>query len=238
LARVTETDANGDYTLAGLVPGSYTITVDKSGYTSHQGSLSFAGGAQVVPDISLKPLAQVNFKGTRTDTSYEIWGAIVARGGGREIRSTVRFAAGRSEADDGFSTGGATLSNPVLYLDPNVSYDIRAEIPGLNSSPLLAQTFTAGQIYDWTVSFGAKAGLIGQVQIANGALNASGVPVRLMAGLDANSDNLFDLGYPSFFANTYIPAGEQQASYNLPGLGAGRFRVMCLPMVSVRKPTS
>lgn len=220
ITKYTETDANGDFTFTGLPAGNYTLSVEKDGFSRHQAQINFVGGTQTLADIALKPAAQLVFKGSRTDTINEIWGSIVARGGGQEIRTAVRFAQGRSSADIGYST-----ANPTLMLEPGVSYDIRAEIPGLTATPLAGQIFAEGQIFDWVVSFGAKAGISGFVQLANGLSNLTGVYVNLAAGLDNDSNGTYDLGYPSFFANTYIPAGEPQAAYTLPGLGNGTFRV-------------
>ncbi len=70
-------DANGNYTIAGLVPGSYSIGTDKYGYTSDQTSnvsLDYNGNYTSSASFTLSPVdvTSINTAGT-TVTNYQLY---------------------------------------------------------------------------------------------------------------------------------------------------------------------
>lgn len=57
--RGVQTDANGRYALAGLAPGSVTITVQRIGYASRSVQTTITSGRESTLDVILAPSAQV-----------------------------------------------------------------------------------------------------------------------------------------------------------------------------------
>ncbi len=71
------TNANGNYTIAGLIPGSYTISTDKYGYTSTQTStvsLDYNGNYSSSASFTITPdnVTSVNSKST-TVSNFELY---------------------------------------------------------------------------------------------------------------------------------------------------------------------
>jgi parallel beta-helix repeat protein len=219
VVRYTQTDAAGGFNIVGIPNGNYQLHIDKQGYKPHSQTVNVTGDVDL-ENISFHPLSRVELDATRSDTNVEIWGSLRAIGGAEQLFSSVHFAQGSATADDGMTSG----NSPQLFLKSGVEYVVTADIPGYDSDDVTV-TLTPGQIYSWTLSLTGKSRISGAVRLANGVVNNTGYSVHLGAGLDANSDGDFDLGYPSYFADTYIPAYESQANYSFPGMDDGTYLV-------------
>lgn len=213
--RVTQSSADGSFTVAGLAPGTYNIQIEKQGYAPHQTSVAVTGASVSLGVINLKQLAKIIFAGVRPVSSPEAFGTFFARSSAREFSAPVFYADGRNTPTDGITTGNP----PVLYVEEGTyrlsgqfrEYTVAAE----------DKTLTAGGTLTWAPAMTANAGVTGTLRLGNGISNQSGFPANLAAGPDADNDGLFDNGYPTEFANTRFEPFGNQAAYSFPGLRSG-----------------
>lgn len=221
IQRHTQTATDGTFNLVGLPNGVYQLEINKEGYGRYFQAITVSGNTNA-GTISLGPEARVVLDISRADTSFEQYGSLIGSDGTQQFFATVHFAQGRSVPDDGFNSANL----PTLFLRPGINHNVSLDFQGLSVPPLTALNLTAGQVYTWQPTLTENKKIAGTVRLPNGAVNNTGVNVGIAIGLDVNpADGRFDLGYPSFFANAFIPPYESQANYVTPGLTNGTYVV-------------
>jgi hypothetical protein len=99
--HTASTDGNGNYTLSGLVAGTYTITPSKAGYTF----------APTNRSVTITNTNQTGIDFTATLITYSVSGQILLSGGGAATGVTVSDGAGHSAITD--SSGNYTIINMI-----------------------------------------------------------------------------------------------------------------------------
>ncbi|MFV9507721.1 MAG: beta-sandwich domain-containing protein [Oscillochloridaceae bacterium umkhey_bin13] len=162
--RTATTNSNGDYTLANVPAGSYTLTPSLSGYTFSPTSLSVSVSSNV---------SGQNFTGTSTQVAtYSVRGRITTNTGaglsGVTISDGTRTATTNSNGDymlNGVPAGNYTLTPSLRgynFSPPTLSLSVGTNVSGQNftatqaadttmpdgtmTSPQSGQTITAGPI--------------------------------------------------------------------------------------------
>jgi inhibitor of cysteine peptidase len=152
-AATTTTDASGNYTFAGLVSGSYTVTPGKTGYT-------FTPTSSAVTISSANVIAQ-NFTATAV---YSISGTVTS-GGSALSGVTMTLSGGAAATTTTDASGNYTFVGLV-----NGSYTVTPSKTGYTFTPpsksvtisnanMTAQNFTATAVYSisGTVTSGGSA---------------------------------------------------------------------------------
>ena len=217
--RHTQTNSSGTFSIVGIPAGTYQLHIFKPGYAPYENSEPISNGANPLPNIELTPESTLTLDVERTETSPELWGTVRLLGGGVEIPFYFRLADGEQTADDGAG------NTPQFLVTAGVSYDMTLEIPGYDNVTL-TRTFGEGENFTWDISLVSKSKISGQIQLSNNiATQNQNIIAYMNAGLDDNNDGQYDLGYPSFFVDTIIPAFERTASYEFPGVDNGDYLV-------------
>lgn len=115
----TTTDTNGNYTIANLADGSYTLTPSRSGYT-------FSPSSRAVSVAGANVSGQ-NFTGTATVTTYSISGRVATSGGTGIAGVTVSTGSASATTN---SSGDYTISNLAAG-----SYTLTPSLSGYTFSP-------------------------------------------------------------------------------------------------------
>ncbi|MCG3203432.1 MAG: hypothetical protein KCHDKBKB_00091 [Elusimicrobia bacterium] len=219
--RSVPADATGYYSISGLPQGTYTLRVEKEGYRPTETSVTLTAGEQT-HNVSLVPYSKVVIDFARPQASVlpEVWGMIEARSDSQYFSLPVRFGLGRLDADN-----GAVGIDPEFQLAPGVSFTLTARLQGYTVDPI-SVNLTQGQTQTWTAVLTSEKRIAGTIRLENGVVNSSGVYVQVVGGKDTNGDYQFDLGYPTLFASVYLPPGDNQAAYALPGVPTGSYAVM------------
>jgi len=217
--RNTKTDSEGRFSLIGVPQGNYTLRIEKPGYIPYEAGVSMTGTTQDLGNIAFVPFSKLVFQATRIDSPLEVWGRIKAVGGGEEFSCSVHFGVGKTSPDNGFS-----VNLPELFLKPGISYAITTEFLDYPSQSL-TRTFAVGEKYNWILTLNPKGAISGTLRLGNGIPNPTGIAISLSAGLDANSDGIFDSGAPSLFAQANMPAFESQVGYSFRGANDGKYLI-------------
>jgi thermitase len=119
--RTTTTDASGEYTIAGVPPGTYQVTASKPGYESSSLTVTVSEGNTAVADLAL---TQIIVPGTIT-------GTVTAAGGGSPIAGATVAAGTRTTTTD--ASGEYTIAGV-----PPGAYQVTASKSGYESSTTTA----------------------------------------------------------------------------------------------------
>ncbi|RRR65752.1 MAG: hypothetical protein EI684_22225 [Candidatus Viridilinea halotolerans] len=152
--RSTTTDANGDYTIAGLYQGSYTITPSRSNYNFSPSSRSVSMNSSQTG---------VNF--TATQPTYSVSGRITTSNGSGLAGVTVSDGV-RSTTTD--SNGGYTLANV-----PAGSHTITPQLSSYSFTPASRSIGVSGNLdgQDFSATGGQPVvySVAGRVTTSNGS---------------------------------------------------------------------
>jgi len=83
--QTSYTNSSGDYYIVNILPGTYSITVSKSGYLSDYNTLHIVGGQVTTYNTSLDRAGSVTGKVTDASTGAGISGASVSGGGSQAV---------------------------------------------------------------------------------------------------------------------------------------------------------
>jgi hypothetical protein len=205
------TDANGNYTIAGLNDGSYTVTPSKSGYTFNPSSS--------VVNINAANASGTNFVASANLAStYGISGAV---SGAANVTITLSGAGSATTTTNG--SGNFSFSNLV-----NGNYTLTPSKSGYTFSPTSsAANINGASIVNANfVATGVTASALSNVDIvfsANGNLN--GMKADGTGKTVLKKGGAFD-GYDYDFREMTFPLSGNKMAYSV-SCGAGRFiRVM------------
>ena len=174
----TTTNASGAYTLAGLTPGSHTLTSSATGFTSSQPQT-----ASVTAGVTT---AGVNFSLAPVPTTGAVTGTVTSASGGAPIAgATVRDSGGATATTNG--SGVYTLSGL-----PAGSRSLTASAAGFTTSPPQTASVTAGQTtqgINFSLASSPTTGAVsGTVTSASGGAVIAGATVTDSGGTSATTN--------------------------------------------------
>ncbi|MFO1494517.1 MAG: carboxypeptidase regulatory-like domain-containing protein [Lysobacterales bacterium] len=199
----TTTDASGNYSIPGLVAGSYTVTPSSASYT-------FSPVNRAVTITSANVTAQ-NFTGTAVATTYSISGTITTSGG--TAISGVSVSTGAASATTNAS-GAYTISGLA-----NGSYTLTPSLSGYTFSPTSLSATISGanlsaQNFTGTATSGGPIALSNGVTV-NGTVNSTtqnGSFVEYTATIPAGASNLSIVTTGSLDSDLYVKFGASPST--------------------------
>lgn len=205
-------DANGNYAIANLTEGSYTLTGAASGYSNLAQSVNLGPGGAATANLALVPLpGSINGTVTDVSTGKAIVGAVVAIGGG----------SGTTNAAGAYSIANVTEGTYILTASAN-GYNSQTQAavvgPGATAqkdfallAPLFSDGFESGTLSAWTTN----VGLVTEGTVVHaGSYAAEG---SVVSGTTYARKTLPGT-YQSVYARTYFNLKSQSGTVSLLGL--------------------
>jgi len=230
--RSAISDANGNFQASGLKAGSYTISVNKTGYAQQNNPITVSNGVNNISDIALvkQSILELTLQRPNNGTLREVWGNISAHDAtwNTQANAGVHFAEGKTTADAG------DLWNPVptpvidVTFPPSKNFVVNFNIPGLGANDLNVAALTQNEIRPQTVVLQRRADIGGQITCPTNE-NPSGLPISIQASLRGSQQRFYTGMYmqPGNTTGYYQIAGVDNGTYDLtvyaPGFVAGAF---------------
>jgi acid phosphatase len=193
----TTTDSNGAYSFSNVAPGTYSVTVSATGFTSQTGSVTVSSGATSTLDFQL---SQASTPGTITGRVTNI------TTGGSVSGATVSFSGGSTTAD---GSGNYTFTGvaPGTY---NVTATHSGYFPVTNSATVASG---AAVTLNFALATGGK--------VAGTVTNAGGTPitgasVSITGGSISTTVNITTSSSGGYNSN-WVPVGTYTVTVSASG---------------------
>jgi hypothetical protein len=192
------TDASGTYTLAGLTPGSHTLTASATGFTSQAQTTSVTTAATGTVSFSLTP----------SSTTGSVTGTISSAVGGAGI-------SGATVSD----SGGASTSS-----DTSGNYSLAGLTPGSHTLTASAPNFTSGTVTAAIAAGGTATGNNLVLTPIPSTATVTGAVTNASGGVGVSGATVSDSGGGSAVASSsgsYTLAGLSPGSHTLTAAAPG-----------------
>jgi hypothetical protein len=195
----TATDASGNYSLANVAPGTYSLTASKTGYSNKSQSVTVASNANSTSNFALTASTSGG-AGTITGKVTNISNGAVVSG------ATVSYSGGSAPTN---TSGIYTLSNVVAG-----TYKVTASKTGfLSRSSNVTVTANTTSTANFAIATSGK--IAGVVKTTTGAA-LSGATIKITGGKIATTVNTTTSSTGSY-GTTWIPIGTYTITVSKTG---------------------
>jgi hypothetical protein len=211
----TTTNAQGQYSLTGVVEGSYTVTATATGYGTLTQTVTVGAGAAVTQNFALSPTPG-SIVGTVTSatTTLAVSAATITTSGG----STTTNASGQYTISN-VPPGSYTLSvNAAGYQSQSKTVTVNpgaatSQNVALALAPVFSDGFESGAFSNWSGVIGLKTET---TSVHTGTYAAEGNTTNGQT----HAYKLLGTAYQNLYYRTYFEVKSQGASFTLMGVQA------------------